>query len=79
MTSIDRQQDRQPHVLPNCDHCGLCGHDERDESPCARRVPVLLMPPGMVDSLRAVERNTLALSQEDVALMDDGTQLELNF
>jgi len=50
-----------------------------DEGLCTRRAPVLLMPPSMVESLRAVEMKTLALSQDEVQLMNGPHQLDLNF
>lgn len=74
MTSIQAHQDRHSaghptgHVPAGCDQCGQCADPA---TACARRVPVLLMSRGAVESLRAVEMKAMALSPDDVRCMVD--------
>lgn len=75
MTSIQAHQDRhhagQPFdAMPGgCDQCGRCDDPATDCS--GRRVPVLLMTRGAIESLRAVEMKAMALSADDVRCMVD--------
>lgn len=83
MTSIQANQDRQDaghalHAVPlssltGCDQCGRCGDPERA---CGRRVPALLMTRGAIETLRAVEMKSMALSPDDVRCMVDTGRLD---
>lgn len=79
MTSIQANQDRQPPVPP----ASPCMCDRREpcveRATCTHRVPILLMPQSAIDSLRAVEMNTLALSDDEVHDLEAPRQLGLNF
>jgi hypothetical protein len=80
MTSIQANQDRQDaghavHAAPvrldasaGCDQRGRCVDPDRG---CSSRVPVLLMTRGAIESLRAVEMKSMALSADDVRCMVD--------
>ncbi|MGC4060953.1 MAG: hypothetical protein QM749_08920 [Aquabacterium sp.] len=80
MTSLQANQDRQAPAH----HQGQCLCDRREPcegaaSSCAQRVPVLLMPQSAIDRLRAVEMNTLALSDDEVHDLESPRQLGLSF
>lgn len=76
MMSIQSNHEREACAPHTCDRCGRCGSESQLG---ARRVPMLLMPAGTMESLRAVEMHALALSDDDVEVFDNPAQLGLNF